>query len=93
MQFRVGRLFVQAKRTLNFGRPMREVTAQWVRALQDQRFRRTEDLIVAAAGNLSHGVLDLAEALDRLRDGATLFSSRQSCALSDSEICSGHMGC
>ena len=82
VQFRVGRLFVQAKRTLNFGRPMREVTAQWVRALQDQRFRRTEDLIAAAAGNLSHSVLDAAEALDRLRDGATSFSSRQSCALS-----------
>ena len=82
VQFRVGRLFVQTKRTLNFGRPMREVTAQWVRALQDQRFRRTEDLIAAAAGNLSHSVLDAAEALDRLRDGATLFSSRQSCALS-----------
>ena len=82
VQFRVERLFVQAKRTLQFGRPMREVTVQWLRAVRDPRFRPTEDLIAAAAGNLSHRVLDAAEALDRLRDGATVFSTRQSWALS-----------
>ena len=82
VQFRVERLFVQAKRTLQFGRPMREVTVQWLRAVRDPRFRPTEDLIAAAAGSLSHRVLDAAEALDRLRDGATVFSARQSWALS-----------
>ena len=81
VQLHVGRLFIQAKRTLSFSRPMREVISQWLLAVRDPEFRQTEDLVAAAAENLSNGVRGLAEALDRRRLGATVFSTRESRAL------------
>jgi hypothetical protein len=75
VQLRGGRLFVQAKRTLRFGRPMREVAAQWLRAVRDPDFNEIGDWIAAAAGTLSKDISALAQALDRRRLGATSFSS------------------
>ena len=77
VELSVGRLFVQAKRTLNFGRPMREVTGQWLRAVRNPRFERNQDLLAAAAEISSRPVRDLTEGLDRLRQGAAVFSARE----------------
>jgi hypothetical protein len=77
VQLRGGRLFIQAKRTLRFGRPMREVAAQWLRAVRDPDFNEIGDWIAAAAGTLSKEIGALAQALDRRRLDATSFSSTE----------------
>src|SRR5258708_4583757 len=81
VQLERGRLFIQAKRSLGFGRPLQEVAAQWVAAVRDQAFDVAFDLIAAAGGELSGPVRALAQALDRRRQGATTFSTDQGDAL------------
>src|SRR5205807_45852 len=62
-----GRLFVQAKRELTFGRPMHEIASQWLRAIRDSSFDPQADFIAGIAGRLSHGVVALRNALNRGR--------------------------
>lgn len=76
-----GRLFIQAKRTLRFGRPMREVADQWLAAVRHPQFRPDTDLIGAASGELAGPIRELALGLDRRRHGATIFSVAQEQAL------------
>src|SRR5688572_24445377 len=56
---RGGRLFVQAKRTLTFGRPMHELATQWLRAIRDEDFDPQTDFIAGIGGRLSGGVVAL----------------------------------
>jgi hypothetical protein len=81
VQLRRGRLFVQAKRTLRFGRPMKEVVGQWLRAVRDPDFRPADDLLAAVGGELSKDVQALALALDRRRANAAIFSVAERRAL------------
>ena len=81
VELRGGRLFVQAKRSLNFGRPMREVASQWLQMVRDPRFKSSKDFIVATAEYSSGPVRALAEALRRLREGTTTFSESERHAL------------
>ena len=81
VQLRSGRLFLQAKRTLGFGRPMRQVAPQWLAAVRQPNFRPSTDLVGAVGGTLSNNVQSLVAALSRLRRGATVFPLRESRAL------------
>jgi NACHT domain len=70
---RGGRLFMQAKRTLRWGRPLEEAARQWLSAVRDADFNSEADFVAAAGGKLSSSVTALGRALDRLRSsGASL---------------------
>ena len=81
VQLRSGKLLLQAKRTLTFARPMRQVATQWLAAVRERDFRSSTDLVGAVGGTLSNEVRNLAEGLSRLRAGATVFPAGQSRAL------------
>lgn len=81
VQLRAGRLYVQAKRSLRFGRPMEEVASQWLRAVRDPGFTSATDWIAAAAGEITGSIRALATALRRRQSGATAFSPGETGAL------------
>ena len=56
VQLRSGRLFLQAKRTLRFGRPMDEVTRQWLQAVRNADFNRSGDFMAAVANASSRSL-------------------------------------
>jgi len=68
---RGGRLFVQAKRTLRWGRPLEEAARQWLSAVRHADFDSEADFVAAAGGTLFSAVAALGRALDRLRSSAT----------------------
>ncbi len=70
-----GKLYIQAKRTLSFGRPMKEVIGQWLRAARSSEFDQSLDYMAAATGNASGTVRDLARYLNRRRGGASTYSA------------------
>ena len=79
--FPASRLYVQAKRTLHYGRPMREIAPQWLNSVRDHRFDANNDLLAAVAQTCSAPIRDLGYALLRRRHDAVSFSSRESAAL------------
>jgi hypothetical protein len=72
------RLFLQAKRTLAFGRPLDEVAAQWIKAVRDEDFDPTRDFVAAAGGAVSKPVRRLARAIQRLRLGSASLTRAES---------------
>lgn len=76
-----GRLFLQAKRSLDFGRSLREVTKQWLDAVRAPDFEPATDFLGGASGAVSEPVHALATALNRLRQGAKTLSRAEGTAL------------
>jgi hypothetical protein len=71
VDFAAGRLFIQAKRSLGLGRPLREVVKQWIAAVQDPEFDKTRDYVAVASGSLTGSAEDLRKALVQVRAGKT----------------------
>lgn len=67
--FSRGRLYLQAKRTLKFGRPLREVGQQWLRAVRSESFQDGE-FIGVGSGSISRPLRLAAKALERRRADA-----------------------
>lgn len=69
---RVGRVYVQAKRTLRMGRPFREVSEQWIRAVRDELFDPDRDYLAIVSGSISAPLQHAGRALQRRRLDATV---------------------
>jgi hypothetical protein len=80
VQFSSGaRWDIQATTRCDWGTKFRKTTAQWVRAVRSRRLK-PGDRIGLAAAKLSGPLLDLRDALGRVRDGGT-FTPREEAAM------------
>jgi len=61
-----GRLYVQAKRRLTFGRPLNKVVDQWLRAVRDD-FDPEREFVAVGSGSISRPLTVAAKALERRR--------------------------
>lgn len=87
VQLDVGAMYLQAKRSLDFGRTMSEVAAQWVQGLRDPRFDRKRDYLIAVAGNPSEPVRRAAAVLNRRRAGDPILSGPESESIDRLGLC------
>lgn len=77
IDFSHGRLYLQAKRTLNFSRPMQEVSQQWLRAVRSENFQEGE-FIGVGSGVISRPLKLAAKALERQRaDANAVWTNRE----------------
>jgi hypothetical protein len=60
-----GRLSLQAKRTLRFGRPFNETAKQWIRAVRQPDFDPDRDLLGVGSGSISRPLKVAADAIRR----------------------------
>jgi hypothetical protein len=77
---RRGRLFIQAKRDLDW-QLIPSIADQWIAAVRDPQFDEATDLVLAVAGSLSTPVHAASEALRRGRDGATSYTKPETDAV------------
>jgi hypothetical protein len=77
VELSAGRLFLQAKHALSFGRPFEEVLSQWLGAVRDPEFDPEHDYIGVVSDSVSSSVKALGFALDRLRAGSASLSESE----------------
>jgi hypothetical protein len=75
--FPAAELLIQAKRSLDFGRTMREVARQWIRAPRDPELSQPI-FFVAAGGKLSGQIETLRTALERKAIGGSSLTPAES---------------
>jgi hypothetical protein len=76
---RSARLYIQAKRTLRFGRPLDEVAEQWLRAVRDDSFDPERDFLAVGSGDISAPLRLAARALERRRlDPTAAWTNKES---------------